>query len=103
MSDTTKYLSDKAQRILKTVDILFGHEIDGLTPGQISQAVGCSPANTTSDIANLIEAGFVERIEAQKTYRIAARLASRCLASLNTIDQAQREVADLRQRFTAKP
>ena len=65
--------------------------------------MGCSPANTTRDLANLLEAGMCERIDGRGSYRVAARLASRCLASLNAIDQARSGLDDLRSRYTAKP
>ena len=94
------YVSDTSQRLLRTLDVLFGHEIDGLLPGEIGKLVGCSPANTTRDLANLLEAGMCERIDGRGSYRVSARLASRALASLNAIDEAARQMADLRQRYT---
>jgi DNA-binding IclR family transcriptional regulator len=98
-----RYISAQVQRVLKTLDCLFGHEINGLTPGQITQLAGCSAANTTADLANLIEAGFAEAIEGVGTYRITPRVGQKALAVLNALSAAQQRLDDTKSRFTRNP
>lgn len=97
-----RYISAQVQRVLKTLDCLFGHEINGLTPGQITQLVGCSAANTTADLANLVEAGFAEAIEGVGNYRITPRVGQKALAILTGISAAEQRLADTQNRYTRK-
>ena len=96
----SKYLSDAQQRVLKTLDVLFGHEVHGLAPTQISKLVGTSPSNTTRDLANLREAGFAEQVADTDNWRITPRLGQRALAILHTIDREAKRIEEVRNRFT---
>ncbi|MBS1186701.1 MAG: hypothetical protein H6R04_719 [Burkholderiaceae bacterium] len=96
----TDYTSDSQQRILKTMLVMFGHEIDGLAPGQVSKLVGSSPSNATRDLANLIEAGIAERVPHNDNYRLSPMLGQKAMAILTNIDRAARRVDETRQRYT---
>lgn len=98
-----RYISAQVQRVLRTLDCLFGHEINGLTPGQVTQLVGCSAANTTADLANLAEAGFAEQIVGADTYRITPRVGQKAIAVLNALSAAQQKLDDTKNRFTRTP
>ena len=47
------YTNDGQQRILRLLNVLEGHEVNGLTPSQIAQEQGCSASLVTRDLANL--------------------------------------------------
>lgn len=94
------YLSDSQQRVLKTLDVLFGHEVNGLPPGQVAKLVGTSPSNSTRDLANLREAGMAEEIGDTGHWRVSARLGQRALAILHNIDAAAQRLDDTRNRYT---
>jgi DNA-binding IclR family transcriptional regulator len=98
MSATYKCASQ--QRILKVLMCLFGHEIEGLTPGQVAQLAGITPANATRDLWNLEEAGLAERLPGGDKVRISPQLGSKALAVLHTFDRAQRSLTDLTNRYT---
>lgn len=94
------HTNDSQQRILKTLLLLFGHEIDGLAPGQIARLVGCPPSSTTRDLYNLLKAGLAEQVPRNGNYRIAPLIAQKALAILTALEQAERRAAETRQRFT---
>ena len=97
---TKKYISSCQQRILKVQLVMFGHEIDGLPPGQIAKLAGITPQDATRDLANLVEAGFAEQLAHNGQYRLTPLLGQRALAILHAIDAAARRVEDTRNRYT---
>ncbi|RJX32321.1 MAG: hypothetical protein C4516_04270 [Oxalobacter sp.] len=97
---SARYISDSQQRILKTVLVLFGHEIDGLAPGQVAKLVGTSASNATRDLANLIHIGIAERVPHNDNYRLAPMFGQKALAILHSLDRAANRVEETRQRFT---
>jgi DNA-binding IclR family transcriptional regulator len=101
MSPTTYHCASQ-QRILKVLMSLFGHEIDGLSPGQIAAANSISAANATRDLWNLVDAGLAERLPGGDKVRISPQLGRRAIATLQTFDRAQRELADLAARYAPK-
>jgi DNA-binding IclR family transcriptional regulator len=99
---TTQYLNDSQQRVLKVLDLLFGHEIAGLAPGEIAKTVKANASAITRDLANLAEAGMAEEVTGTGRYRITPRLGRRCMATLQTFDRAEQQLGDLKARFTTK-
>ena len=96
----TDHTNDSQQRILKTVLAMFGHEVDGIAPGQIAKLVGCTASSTTRDLYNLEKAGLAERIPHNNNYRISPLLGQKAMMVLDSIDRADRRVREIRQRFT---
>ncbi len=90
-------------RVLRMLDLLFGHEIRGLAPGEMAKRLAVNPSAVTRDLANLAEAGMAEEIPGTGRWRITSRLGTRVLATLQTFDRAERQLAELRTRFTQPP
>ena len=99
---TSKYFNESQQRVLKVLDLLFGHEITGLAPGEIAKTVNANASAITRDLANLAEAGMAEEVGSSGRYRITPRLGRRCMATLQTFDRAEQQLGDLKARFTTK-
>lgn len=102
MTSPNKYSSDSQQRVLKVLDLLFGHEITGLAPGEIAKTIAANASAITRDLANLAEAGMAEEVIGTGRYRITPRLGRRALATLQTFDRAQQQLADLKDRYTSE-
>lgn len=100
MSRNTDYTSNCQQRILKVMLALFGHEIDGLPPGQIAKTLGILASKATRDLDNLKTAGLVEQVPHNMNYRITPMLGQKALAILHTIDRAAQRVEETRSRYT---
>lgn len=96
------YSNAAQQRILKVLDLLFGHEITGLAPGEIAKSIAATASSITRDLANLTEAGMAEEVQGTGRYRITPRLGRRCMATLQTFDRAEQQLGDLKARFTTK-
>ena len=96
----SKYISLPQQRVLRTLDALFGHEVQGLSLTQISKLVGTTLPNSTRDLANLREAGYAEQIEGTGNWRITPRIGQRALAILHTLDRETRRLDEIKNRFT---
>lgn len=88
------------QRILKTLLILFGHEVDGLSPSQIAKSIDSAPSVVTRDIYNMIEVGVVERLAHNDNLRITPRVGQKALAILTNIERATTRLEDTRNRYT---
>lgn len=96
----SKYHCAAQQRILKVMLCLFGHEIDGLKPGQVAKLAGISAENATRDLGNLEEAGLVERLPSGDKVRIAPQFGRKALAILHSLDRAKRQLDDITHRYT---
>lgn len=96
----TKYHCAAQQRILKVLMCLFGHEIDGLTPGQVAKLAETTAANATRDLWNLEEAGLAERLPGGDKVRISPQLGRKALAILHGLDRAKRQLDDITHRYT---
>lgn len=100
MSDEAgKYISEAQQRLLKLIQLLSGHELEGLAPGDIAKLNGCSPSQVTRDLANLKAFGWAEQLPSTQRWRLGpdiVRIATRHMAAL---DRAERRLSDLRSRF----
>ena len=100
MDKKHRYDSVSQQRILKVMLCLFGHEIEGLAPGQIAKIVNTQPSNVTRDLHNLVEMGIAERLASTDNARISPRMGQKCLAILMNVEQAAKRVEEVRQRYT---
>ena len=98
MSDD-KYVSENQQRLLRLIQLLAGHELEGLAPGEIAKQNECQPTQVTRDLANLKHFGWAEQIAATGRWRLGpdiVRIATRYMTSL---DRARRKVEELSGRF----
>lgn len=96
-----KYISEQQQRLLRLQQLLAGHEMDGLSPGEIAKLNACAPSQVTRDLANLKHFGWAEQLPTTGRWRLGpdlVRIAVRYMASL---DRAQRKVDELKSRFGA--
>ena len=96
----SKYVSLPQQRVLRTLDVLFGHEVQGLSLTQVSKLVGTTLSNSTRDLANLREAGYAEQIVESGNWRITPRIGQRALAILHTLDRETRRLDEIKSRYT---
>ncbi|WP_046007433.1 MarR family transcriptional regulator [Pseudoalteromonas rubra] len=81
MSDL--YISPQVQRTLKALTLMAGNEVEGIEPKQLAEALETSNADVTRILANLVKAGFAERLpKNDKRWRL-----SKALVQLsNTVD-----------------
>lgn len=95
-----KYKSNAQQRILKILVLLGGHEMNGLSPGDIGKTLNISPANVTHDLSNLRIAGLAEQIEGIGTWRLTPRVPQIAIAMLNGISRTKSKLDEVENRYT---
>ena len=103
MTRATDYTNAAQQRLLMLIDLLAGHELQGLAPTAIARAMDCSGPVITRDLDNLRTAGLAERDESTGHWRLTPRLPQQAIKVFNAIDTAQRRVDEARNRFTRNP
>ena len=97
---TTYSLPEHTRKTCELVRLLAGHEVLGLAPGEIAKALGVAPSWVSRTLPALeAETGFIERVEGTNRWRLGVpfvRIAVTVGANLN---QAQRRLTDLSQRY----
>ena len=61
MTRATNYTSPAQQRLLQLVDLLAGHELQGLANVEVARALNCSAPMALRDLDNLRTAGWAEQ------------------------------------------
>lgn len=100
MSRTTSYTNAAQQRLLQLIDLLAGHELAGLAPGEIAKALAVGASTVTRDLDNLRTAGWAEITPKGDRWRLAphvVRISLRHAAALRTAEQ---QLQDVMRRFS---
>lgn len=95
----TDYTVAAQQRILNVATVMFGHEIDGLTPGQVARLADISATSATRDLSNLKTAGWAEQLP-NGNWRISPMLGRKAMGVLAALERAAQKLDELRQRYT---
>lgn len=100
MSRATDYTNAAQQRLLQLIDLLAGHELQGLAPTAIARALNCSGAVVTRDLDNLRTAGWGERTPDQERWRLSPHVVLISLKHAAGIRAGQQNINDVVQRFS---
>ena len=95
--------SQRLERVFGVVRILFGHTVHGLAPGEIAKAIQASPAIVTRMLANLKQIGMVEEIRDSGRWRLGPMLVQGATAHALSIDRAEHELREVKQRYSRDP
>ena len=101
MTRAANYTNPAQQRLLRVVDLLAGHELHGLAPGEIAKALAIGPSSVTRDLDNLRTAGWAEQTPQGGRWRLAPHvieLSRRYAAGLHADRQVR---ADIERRYGA--
>ncbi len=101
MSD--KYRSSTQQRILLCLTRLAGHEVNGMTPGELARVARITPANATKDLANLAIAGLAEQMPDTGRWRLGPKIIQMALAHMQGIERAKGKLNETEQRYSRAP
>lgn len=103
MSQRTQYENRSQQRLVKLILILFGDVVRGFAPSQLSKALETDPGNITRDLYNLQATGIASCDEETGLWRLTTRLPQQAIKVYATLDRAQRDLDEARNRFTRTP
>lgn len=104
MTDTSSYKPVQAAlNVLSIVPLLAGNEMAGLTPGQITKALGLAPSQVGHYLATLQEAGMAEPLADTGRWRLGPKLIQIALAFMRHLDEQERVLQETRQRYSRTP
>ncbi|MBQ4853009.1 hypothetical protein [Pseudoalteromonas sp. MMG012] len=58
----SKYISPQVQRVLKVIELMAGHEVEGVESGKLAAELECLASDMTRVLINLEQAGWAERL-----------------------------------------
>lgn len=96
---SARYINAAQQRVMHMLMRLAGHEIEGIAPNELAQALRTSASNVTRDLANLREAGMAEPLESGR-WRLTPRVVQISVACAAAFGRAQERLDEARQRFS---
>lgn len=104
MSEPTK-TADAAgmRRVVRIVNALAGHEVDGVSNAQLAESLRCTPSACLRTLQVLADEGWVEQFPETKRWRLGPRPVQVALAFTQGLDRAESRVAEVRQRFSRLP
>lgn len=101
MTRKTDYTNAAQQRLLQLIDLLAGHELVGLPPGEIAKAMGCAASAVTRDLANLHQAGWAEQTPKGGRWRLAPHAIEISLRHAAAVRSGRQALDDLMNRYMA--
>lgn len=96
-----KYACDSQQRILKTIDVLVGHEVDGIGAKDVAALTGTNNATAFRDLQNLQIAGWAEQLEdggwriSVNAAKMLRRINDGINSALSRVNSARRSYQDV--------
>jgi DNA-binding IclR family transcriptional regulator len=99
MPAETSYLCEPQQRLMRLILVMGGHEIEGLTPGDIARLNECSASLVTRDLANLKHLGWAEQMPSGR-WRLGPAPMQVAVRFNAAIERARRKLEETEQRYT---
>lgn len=96
---TTSYTNAAQQRILQLIDLLAGHELQGLAPTEIARALGCGAPVVTRDLDNLRTAGWAELTPKGDRWRLTPHVIQISLRYATALNAGAQQWRDVQQRY----
>ncbi len=97
------HVSDLVQRTLDIATLLAGNEFSGVSVTELCAATKLRSDTVVRSLANLVAAGWAEKIPETGRYRLAAKPVQIALAFSTALDRAQSQVDSIRNRYTRPP
>lgn len=93
-------LAAPIRKTCELLRLLAGHELLGLAPGQIAQALGVSPSWVSVNLPAIeAETGFVERVGDTGRWRLGVPLVRIAFAVSAELSSARRRLEEVEQRY----
>ena len=103
------YACDAQQRLLFVQSALAGHEVNGVTLTEITNAWAQRAGkvnqknNIFRDLQNLRLAGYAEQLPDSDKWRLGPRVVQIALAHMQAIERASVRLQETRQRYSRDP
>lgn len=96
---TNKKLAGPIQKTCDLFRLLAGHELRGLSPGEIAKNLGVSPSWVSLNLPPLAATGFVELIQESNRWRLGVQFVRIAVTVSTNLNQSKRELEDLSNRY----
>lgn len=96
---STKPLSGPIQKTCDLFRALAGHELLGLTPGEIAQVLKVSPSWVSINLPALVPTGFIEQVPGTNRWRLGVQFVRISVTVSTNLHQAKRQLDDLSDRY----
>lgn len=93
-------VNETALRVLRVLKALKGHSLQGLSNGELANALEESPANITRYLTTLVEAGLATKLDTGR-YAPGIALLQIAQAHANEMANAQNRINEINQRVLA--
>ena len=100
MSENITQNNTSAGKVLTVLDVLLRNFAHGFSPSELCKETGFSPSDITRYVGTLETAGFAERIQETGRIRPSTRFARQAVQVMNSLNAAERQLAELNQRIT---
>lgn len=99
MSNSSKALAGSIRKANTLYRLLAGHELLGLSPGEIAKGIDVSPSWVSLNLPALAEDGFVELVQGTNRWRLGVQFVRIAITVSTNLNQAKRQLDDLTQRY----
>ena len=99
MTRAPDYTNAAQQRLLQLIDLLAGHELQGLTPGEIAKALAVNGSTVTRDLDNLRTAGWAELTPKGDRWRLTPHVLQISLRYATALNAGAQQWRDVQQRY----
>lgn len=99
MSSSTKAKAGSIRKANALYRLLAGHELLGLSPGEIAKGLEVSPSWVSLNLPELAEDGFVEQVQGTNRWRLGVQFVRIAITVSTNLNQAKRQLDDLTQRY----
>lgn len=99
MTRATDYTNAAQQRLLQLIDLLAGHELQGLLPGEIAKALAVGASTVTRDLDNLRSAGWAELTPKGDRWRLAPHVIQMSLRYAAALGAGAQQWRDIQRRY----
>lgn len=99
MSNSSKALAGSIRKANALYRLLAGHELLGLSPGEIAKGIDVSPSWVSLNLPALAEDGFVELVQGTNRWRLGVQFVRIAITVSTNLNQSKRQLDDLTQRY----
>jgi ArsR family transcriptional regulator len=98
--DSKYTLPAHSRKVCQLLRLLAGHELLGLSPGEIAKGLQVSASWVSVNLPALAaETGFVERVDGTNRWRLGVPLVRIAFTVMNAHAESKRRLAEVGQRY----
>lgn len=97
---STKPLAGPIQKTCDLFRLLCGHELLGLTPGEIAQGMKVSPSWVSINLPAMTSTGFIEQVPGTNRWRLGVAFVRISVTVATNLNQNKRNLDDLSDRYS---